>query len=334
MTTLLDFEEPFDPLYGASIVLPPHCVMFRGYDTRYPPISDWPSHYSSINVAKAYGTGPNKTLAAFTNTQPLRILDFRYLKVLLGNLFQNRPDNDEATLDPIIRTSIGYGMCDIVDQIQLGSRMFVNSPGIKALTNYYQQHILNKSYTEKPLDVNPVSTSGFRIAETQNDAYILQFLKQCMGHMVDGFIAPRLKSPYHVEKQSTMSPELVIFNPVTAGIKQIEMPALALPKMPSMTMNTILNLQTNRIEIKYKNIGMAHRGMRRGGNKNNSNTNDAELAASDETFQNAFIQKHKQDADLLQSAQKAGNKWKKQFTYIDYYTQHPECDLQPWQGQE
>jgi len=321
MSALIDFEEYFDPLYGSSVIIPPNCVMYRGYDTRYPIVSDYPSHYSSINVAQSYGIGENKTLGAFTNVKPLRIIDFRYLKLLLSNMFENRPDNNETTLDPIIRTSIGYGMCHIVDQLKLGNRMFINSLGIVALQEYYNKYILNKSYTEKPLDINPISTSGFRIAETNNDAYILQFLKQCMGHMIDGFISPRLKSPYHIEKQYTMSPELIIFDPIQAGIIEFDINKAA--SLNHITMNSILNFQSSKIEIAYKNIKTTHR-TRRGGINNN------DLITSDEAFQNAFVHKQQDIVDLLKSAQKAGTKWKKQFTFIDYYAKHPECDLHPW----
>jgi len=235
-------------------------------------------------------------------------------------MFQSRPDNEQTTLDPIVRTSVAYGICDIVDQIRLGTNMFINSPGITALKEYYLKFIDGKSYIQKPLDVNPVSTSGFRIAETKNDAYILQFLKQCMGHMVDGFIAPRVKTPYHVEKQGYMSPELIIFSPVNVGIVQLN---LSKKSLPQISLNTILNMQSRRIDIAYKNLKSRSRAKQSGGGIMSINV-------SDEVFQDAYVNKNKEALELLKSASKAATKWKKQFTFMDHSAKHPECVAGNW----
>lgn len=326
MTMILNFDEDFAPVYGSYILLPQHCVFYRGYDTRFPIVSGWPSHYSTETIASSYGSSQHRTLGVFTNPkQPLRIVDYRYLKVLLADLFQNRPDNDQQTVDPIIRTSVGYGMCDLVDQLHIGTAMFKGSPGVAALKQYYEQKIKTKSYIQKPLDINPVSTCGFRIAETDNDTYILQFLKECMGHIFDGFISPRQKSPYHVEKNGSMSPELVLFSPEKVGIVQIQ-GALALT-IPTVTMNNILKYQSTAIHIEYKKLKATHRRKAHtsGGCENN-------IGATDDVFQDAYINKNKEAVDLLKDATKAAKKWKKQFTFLDHNARHPQSVVHSWQG--
>ena len=75
-----------------------------------------------------------------------------------------------------------------------------------------------------PLDpgnrwVNPVEPQGVRIGASCLDAEAVLVLKRLFGHEVDGYVAPRMPSPYHVETGGTMSPEYVLFDPAKAGIE-------------------------------------------------------------------------------------------------------------------
>jgi len=145
--------------------------------------------------------------------------------------------------------------------------------------------------------------------------------------MVDGFISPRLKSPYHIEKHDTMSPELIIFDPIQAGIVQLEINKLP-EHLPHISINAILNLQTKSIDIAYNNMKSTHRTRKYA--RQDGGSPDVIIAASDEVFQNAFIHKQKDATDLLKSAQKAATKWKKQFIFIDHYAKHPDCEVHDW----
>ena len=61
---------------------------------------------------------------------------------------------------------------------------------------------------------------GVRIAETTNDTFTMGFLQELFKGVFDGFISPRLFSPFHTEKDnSLMSPEIIIFNPKESGIE-------------------------------------------------------------------------------------------------------------------
>ena len=324
MSAIVDFEEYFDPLYGSFMLLLPGCAFYRGYDTRYPPVSDWPSHYSTKHVASAYGSGNNRALGLFSNNkQSLKLIDYRYLKLLLTDLFQNRPDNTMATLDPIIRTSVGYGMCDITDQLHIGKNMFKNDTrGMAALEQYFNKNIRGKTYVQKPLDVNPVSTSGYRIAETNNDTFILQFLKECMGHVFDGFVSPRQASPYHVEKNGYMSPEMVIFSPEKVGIVQIN--ETSLPRgLRTITMNDLLDYQSAKVTIEYKSLKATHRKRAQTAGGSDS------IGATDEVFQAAY-DKDKDARALLAAATKSGKKWKRHFIFHDQNARHPQTPVSDW----
>jgi hypothetical protein len=335
---ILNIDEYFDPLYGSPIIIPENYVIYRGYDTNYPTLSDRPSHYSVKSVAIAYANKPNSTLGCFKNTRALRLLDFRYLCVLLNHMFLKRKDNSFTSLDPIVRISVGYGLCDIRDQIELGEKMFRDSTGMQHLKLYYDKYIKNKNISERPIDINPISPAGFRIAETMNDGYILNFIKEIFGDIADGFIAPRLKSPYHYEKNYMMSPEIVLFSPLSTGIIQISDDNYSIHGI-----NQVLELRSARQELQCSSgLKTHHRNAKllssSGGssgssaNAGNRSENYIELEninASDEFYRLVSI-KDTDTMKLLKESNKAAKKWKKEFKYINHYTIHPASSIYDW----
>jgi hypothetical protein len=330
MSHELDFDESFDALYGAPIIIPQDFLFYRGYDTQYPAVSEWPSHYGSLSTATSYSTAKNRTLGYFTNSKPLKLLDFRYMKTILQELFKTRKDNSESSVGPIVRTSFAYGISGLHDQIQLGKRMFPSSPGTKALIEFYKTFIENREYMDMPLNMNPVTAEGVRVAETMNDGYVLTFIRDAFGDWVDGFIAQRMITPYHVEKQGTINPEIIIFNPIKSRIVQI-----SLPKTPAnhISIIQILNMQTQRIEIKMATGQITHR-IPRGGNHSTPSQDNYNYSDSDndsDEFFNALTKKQKDAVALYKTATKAAKVWKRRFEYLNYYTPHPTSEVNDWQ---
>ena len=324
---VLNIDEQFDPLYGSPVIIPPGYVIYRGYDMRYPAIADRPTHYSVKNVATAYAALQGSTLGCFKNTRALRLLDFRYMCVLLNQMFLTRKDNTQIDLDPIVRTYVGYGLCGIHDQLQIGGNMFRDSIGMKHLQKYYDTYIKGKSIMERPLDVNPVSPAGFRIAETLNDGYILNFVKTIFGDIADGFIAPRLKTPYHHEKGYMMSPEIVLFSPLSAQMQEISDSRT----FQSQGISEVLELRSSRSELKCTfGMAAAHRKMKiLGGGGLDGGVLIENMNASDAFFQSV----EDQDADavqLLNKSTRAATKWKKDFELVNFYASHPSSHVHDW----
>ena len=329
-TTLiaLNIDEYFDPLYGSPIIIPQNYVIYRGYDTRYSAVSNRPSHYSVKGVAEAYAENPHSALGCFTNTRALRLIDFRYMGTLLNLMFANCTDNTFASIDPIVRISVGYGLCDIREQIELGRRMFVGSVGMQKLIDYYDRNIKDKDFMNRPLGINTISQSGFRIAETKNDGYILNFVKEIFGDAVDGFIAPRLKSPYHYEKHdSTMSPEIVLFAPQSAGIQMVADD----PNMPLQSINEVLNLRSSRQEFRCSGMTAKCRKSYGFGGGSGPLYEAERIDASDQFFQ-LVDDKDTEALKLIKQSTSAAKKWKKKFAYINYFTPHPCTHVSDWSG--
>jgi hypothetical protein len=214
----LGWESTFEPLYGAPIIIPENTILWRGYDINYPAISHRYTYYSSHDIAKGYSEINNRRLGSFITTRPLKILDIRFMKTLLSRLIQTNDPN--KNIEPFASMMISFGLCSLGHQIKLLKIRFndilkTNNDYSKIITEGI--HKLNQYYN--PNDI--IEKAGFRIAETTNDGYTMSFLQELFKGVVDGFISPRLRSPFHIEKKGEMSPELIVFDPQNSNIKQI-----------------------------------------------------------------------------------------------------------------
>lgn len=207
----LDWDAPFDPLYGSPITLPPCTVLWRGHDTAYPAISSRPSYYSSQETASTYVRQGYK-LTAFMTTRPLLLLDYRFLRNLLQRLIQtNREDKHSAELAPIM---ISFGLCSLAHQITLMKQRYhelLEKPeqskeireGMIAMQNMLQKDAL-------------LEQIGVRVGETTNDGGTMAFLKELFKGTFDGFISPRMTTAFHPNQ--VLHPELIVFDPVSANL--------------------------------------------------------------------------------------------------------------------
>ena len=239
----INWEEPWSPLYGNPITIPENTILWRSYDKSYPAIGDRFSYYSSQVVATGYKTN-TRELGCFLTTKPLKVLDIRFMKPLLSRLIQtNLPDK---TLNYFIALIISFGLCSLRHQIELvklryetlltSSTNNTNSKyikkAIKELENYYKPDSL-------------IEQVGVRIAETTNDMYTMGFLQELFKAEFDGFISPRLQSPFHIEKKDkSMSPELILFNPKESKIKQINYKSITNP-IKTITINELIYADHN-----------------------------------------------------------------------------------------
>lgn len=212
----LDWEDYFEPLFGSPIIIPKNVLLWRGYDTRYNAISERFSYYSSMNIALEYAKKSSRELGGFVTTRPLKILDIRFMKQILARIIQlNKSDkyiNDFAS------TIISFGLCSLSHQIRLIKIQFgnyINTPDGKLIKEGIKKLI------EKCTPDTVVEQEGVRIAETTNDGTTMAFLQELFADFFDGFISPRIITPFHVEKKGQLNPEIILFNPLKSAIQQI-----------------------------------------------------------------------------------------------------------------
>lgn len=242
----LEFETEFYPVYGSVIIIPKESVFYRGYPLDYPSVSDHPSFYGSINTANEYAKQPNRRLGTFTNREDLKLLDFRFMRLLLKELFEQIEKNSNLSKEDILcisSTILSFGLCSLEHQIRL-------------LNNFPKQYIDYCPGFQKVIDSYKgprlIEQPGVRIAETRNDSKTMGFLKGLFEGKFDGFISPRLKTPFHIEKYGELPPEMVILNPKESKIKQI--PTIDPRTLPSLWITSLITANRRHVSLYYSDL--------------------------------------------------------------------------------
>lgn len=225
----IDWTHPFPAAYGI-VTVPAGMVVYRGYSTLYPPVSDRPAYYGSLEIASAYSKPNDYMLSAFTNTRPLKMLDLRCMKDILRDLFDSNPEKKSS-----LAVILSFGICSLYHQIRLMQNRYRNvTAGYTALKASYKE----SEYFEQP---------GVRVAETTNDAETMGFLRSLFDGFVDGFFSPLSPSAYHVEKGGIMNPEMIVFNPLASGMQKLSV----IPhKLPKVTIDYIYAIELKRLQFR------------------------------------------------------------------------------------
>ncbi len=242
---ILDIDSQFKPLYGDQIIIPPNAIFWRGFDPKFPAVSDRPAYYGNKYIADGYAAQYGVTSKPFISTGYLRLLDYRFMKVLLSQIF-NENKSTKSDINIIASTTLAFGLGSLKNQIDLLKNRYRENKDfleekLKAIASIY-----------KPYDI--IEQPGYRLGETTNDGYVMGFLKELFFGYIDGFISPRMYSPYHTEKTEHMfNGELIIFNPLSAGIELLTTPIL--PKTLISNINGFI-LQKGKayMTIKYDDM--------------------------------------------------------------------------------
>lgn len=298
----LDWEAPWPPLYGRPITIDKNTIIWRSYDTSFPVIGDRFAYYSSKSIAEGYKKNSTRELGCFVTTRPLKLLDYRFMRVLLTRLISS--NTHDKAIQYLASIMMSFGLCSLGHQIDMVKMRYKDlnktsnsykqiEESINALTNYY-----------KPGNI--IEQMGFRIAETTNDTYTMGFLQELFKDVFDGFISPRLYSPFHTEKaNSLMSPEMILFNPKDSGIKELIYPKLK--GIIKMKIVDILHSSSDYIILDNVKMNETDMNMRLdfymcGGNQKGHYLDNAdELLNSNEH----------ELSKLYNDGCKVGNKWKK-----------------------
>jgi hypothetical protein len=214
----LDWEAHFEPLFGSPIVLQPNTLLWRGYDTQYPAIPERYAYYSSYEIANEYAKLANRELGCFATTRPLKLLDIRFMKTILSRIIQSNIHDDHT--NDFGSTILSFGLCSFGHQIALVKERYKEE-----LKKNTQEAKVVKAGLEKMMSLYTPNTiveqEGIRIAETINDGTTLAFLQELFKHLFDGFISPRLVTPFHTYNNGQLAPELILFNPSMCDLNQI-----------------------------------------------------------------------------------------------------------------
>jgi hypothetical protein len=217
MSYNFDIKE-FPPFYG-RIVIPKGTVLYRGFCTDYPVISDRPSYYSfTDNIAEGYAKADRCRLGIFRVKTDIQLYDLRYITKLLMDVFVQRKNNTQVAIDACKALALSYGTCSYTRQLELYKERYpceCTKVTCDKCIRYKSLLYFNKTLKEAEITsgVNLVEPQGVRIAETENDIVSGLLLKHLFQKVVNGYIAPRMYSPYHIEKTNQLhNPEVLLFN--------------------------------------------------------------------------------------------------------------------------
>ena len=229
-----DYDK-FAPVIGIHVEIGEDTLLFRGFNPSRLPITSVPTFFGPQYVAAGYGTLPNRTVGMFVTRRSLKLYDVRYLMMLLQGVLVGRVANpagvEQSDVMEVMQSlAISFGLTSFKTQIDMVKRRYRDSlaqvaPNLVSMEDFLKE---NCAFPPELMDksLNPFEPRGFRIAETVNDGISITFLKGFFDGHVDGFIAPSMFSPFHVEKtRCTMTPEILLFDPVAAGIEYIDKPA-------------------------------------------------------------------------------------------------------------
>jgi hypothetical protein len=230
---LIDFDE-FPTVHG-KITIPKNTILYRGYDRKYPNVSHRPAYFTSNKaLAQAYAdlTKTGK-LGIFIVTDDIVLYDLRYIKSIILDIFQQRKSNSAKVIEVCFTLALSYGLCSFKRQIELFNTRYISVSSDKksyiddvkaSIESAYlnMEKMMKKGDTMNLID--PVEPRGFRFGETDNDAYSVLILAKLFKDHVDGYVAPSFYTPFHTEKQSTIQPEFILFNPSKSRIEEIDEP--------------------------------------------------------------------------------------------------------------
>jgi hypothetical protein len=208
--------DKFDYTDG-YIYLLPNTILFRVVPkniTSENVIQDKPIYTGPQNIAKLYGENIYKLLTI----DSMRLLDIRKITSILSIILNSiTPDKinpieyNEMYID-VMRIMIAFGLTIYPHQLQLfesyNNIMKIN-PEAEITLNQKINYM--KDYKFNGVPHNPVIPMGVRIGEITTDGYVMSILKELFKDICDGYIAPKLVSPFH--PGDSAHEEIVIFDP-------------------------------------------------------------------------------------------------------------------------
>jgi hypothetical protein len=235
-----------------DIIIPKNYVFYRGVskDIQVENIlRDVPLYVASKDIAKHYG----EKVLAIKVTKPLKLMDFRKLKNQIRMLLATRPLNiNDAVYNSIYYLTLSFGLCSYWGQITL-LELFLQKNG-NDMPKSALDDVMDRIQAMKMAPVrdtlHPLEPEGVRVGETFIDAHTMLILSEIYNDKYDGFISPKMYSPFHVGGMS--HEEIVIFNPKKVGLEVL--PVASGLNIKKYKLDDVLNISHKQFVLSYKNV--------------------------------------------------------------------------------
>lgn len=209
--------ENFEYVDG-DIVIPANTIFYRGLPKNTKDyLRDQPLYISSLNIAKHYGE-----VHEYKTQKSLTIIDFRKLRNLVNMIISSRSSNTGEILQVIRYLTIAFGLGSYYNQVNMLEQyvkdvelLVIDKNELNKVRSNIESMKRESSNIQQIL--NPFDPQGVRVAETYIDGKVMLFLREIFDGIYDGFIAPRLYSPFHTNNNT--HEEIIIFNPIKSQIQ-------------------------------------------------------------------------------------------------------------------
>ena len=248
--TSLSFQK-FD-YCDTDIYIPENTIFYRGVPKHINKnntnsiIRDLPLYIAPEYIAKHYGP----KVIPITNKRPLRLIDVRRLKNHLRLILTTR--NSKTSLQSLFYLTIAFGLCSYKKQVELMEDFLKNNKtniSTEAQNDIQQRLAAMKSYNLSQSPLNPFEPEGVRIAETYIDGHVMLILRELYSGIYDGYIAPRLVSPFHTN--NVTHEEIVIFNPIESDMTIY---TYKTPPIQTLDIQILLGQQLQSFTLSYKHM--------------------------------------------------------------------------------
>lgn len=204
------------------VYIPGNSIFYRGVPEGSQVVRDIPIYLASEDVARRYAG----RVAKVHIPHRLKLIDLRKMKNYMRLVISSRKGKSKTTDLVVFYLTIAYGLCSFKAQREL----------IKAYIDQNMDPFANKEDVKRSLDgiknmtdasirgssLKPVEPEGVRIADTYIDGRLVIILKDLLKGVCDGYIAPRMFSPFHFYDRNVMHEEIVVFDPVKHGLKETQ----------------------------------------------------------------------------------------------------------------
>lgn len=234
------------------ISIPQGTLFYRGItnipnkNIPYEIIRDVPIYLGSEIIAKEYGK-----IYKIASRSSMRLLDLRKIINIMPMILDNSNDYETCRL-----IMIAFGLVPYMFQIRLFqdfNNQMISQGRIKdnAAKNTINEKIKYMSnFKFDNIQHNPVLTRGVRIGEQYIDGKVMLILKELFKDVCDGYIAPKMLSPYHIN--DIAHEEIVIFDPIKNQLyvvnDDIDITISSIDERISLN-NSPLVLKTHNIKI-------------------------------------------------------------------------------------
>lgn len=310
----LDWEKDFEPLYGSPIHIPEDVLLWRGYDMQYEPISERFSYFSSRDIATSYAQKPNHTLGCFVTTKELKLLDICFMRHILRRIIQM--NNSDPNINDFVSTMISFGLCSLGHQILLLNERYKELLQKSTKNSQFIQECINE--VRKTYDsARFIEQEGVRVAETTNDGQTMSFLKGLFEDHFDGFISPRLHTPFHIEKEGQFNPEIILFNPNQVQLKKLP---IFPNRVPKLLINRLIENGHRLIIVDPPGKNVFGQFYMNGGG--NVPIYNSKYHPHDEITEK-LNKNHKKSIEEYTKANNAGKQWNQKLRFVNRYAPSP-----------